>query len=365
MAEQVSGEVCVENDCVIEGLLKVPFNRRKYNEKVEIVKMERPTPELNLSMDGKEKQPNTMEPPLKRRQGEDEVKYRQLYYSILDRMHMEITDRFSDYGKLQFTHLLDSQKFSAYRENFPNEALNKLFQSYNSHFDQDRGEGGNEPPGSLKASKSETVPNTTKQTLDQLPVTLGIDQDVSRSVEDDFNTTGDEEYNERLKRVIQNHQEVISFVGEVQDVLSEGILVQFVVLILGLCLSAFLATIPDMDPNIRIKFGTIVVSSICQLLLPCWFGQRIINESERIEEVVYDCGWEDRNTDYKTKVAIMLMRSQSPLHVTVGKFAILSLETWLQVVLGLPLFLLSSGIHSNRLLGSLSPCLARAQKHLN
>ncbi|KAJ4431892.1 hypothetical protein ANN_20498 [Periplaneta americana] len=45
-----------ENDCVIEGLLKVPFNRRTYNEKVEIVKMERPTPELNLSMDVKEKQ---------------------------------------------------------------------------------------------------------------------------------------------------------------------------------------------------------------------------------------------------------------------------------------------------------------------
>ncbi|KAJ4442623.1 hypothetical protein ANN_04212 [Periplaneta americana] len=55
MAEQVSGEVCVENDCVIEGLLKVPFNRRTYNEKVEIVKMERPTPELNLSMDVKRK----------------------------------------------------------------------------------------------------------------------------------------------------------------------------------------------------------------------------------------------------------------------------------------------------------------------
>ncbi|KAJ4437605.1 hypothetical protein ANN_17750 [Periplaneta americana] len=55
MAEQVSGEVCVENDCVIEDLLRVPFNRRTYNEKVEIVKMERPTPELNLSMDVKEK----------------------------------------------------------------------------------------------------------------------------------------------------------------------------------------------------------------------------------------------------------------------------------------------------------------------
>ncbi|KAJ4444532.1 hypothetical protein ANN_06327 [Periplaneta americana] len=308
-SEQVSGEVCVENDCVIEGLLKVPFNRRTYNEEVEIVKMERPTPELNLSMDVKEKQreytrhftstsygkqemayrdhkesvesdnrgnyieylsslsefdhllanhlesstvfrgtspaihndlifaisgvmiknikseieeapfaaivvdetsdcsnqsqlsivlryvdstanvqerfigftnvssgktaaalfqhvegviaeynvgnkliaqtydgasvmagningletkvqvkrsgfpsiwsnmenenssDNTMEPPLKRRKGDDELKYRQLYYSILDRMHMEITDRFSDYGKLQFTYLLDSQNF--------------------------------------------------------------------------------------------------------------------------------------------------------------------------------------------------------------------------------------------------------------
>ncbi|KAJ4444809.1 hypothetical protein ANN_06606 [Periplaneta americana] len=89
-------------------------------------------------MENENSSANTMELPLKRRKGDDELKYRQLYYSILDRMHMEITDRFSDYGKLQFTHLLESQKFSAYRENFPNEALNKLFQSYNSHFDQVR-----------------------------------------------------------------------------------------------------------------------------------------------------------------------------------------------------------------------------------
>lgn len=95
-------------------------------------------PSIWSNMENENSSANTMEPPLKRRKGDDELKYRQLYYSILDRMHMEITDRFSDYGKLQFTHLLDSQKFSAYRENFPNEALNKLFQSYNSHFDQVR-----------------------------------------------------------------------------------------------------------------------------------------------------------------------------------------------------------------------------------
>ncbi|KAJ4437492.1 hypothetical protein ANN_17636 [Periplaneta americana] len=94
-------------------------------------------------MENENSSANTMEPPLKRRKGDDELKYRQLYYSILDRMHMEITDRFSDYGKLQFTHLLDSQKFSAYREIFPNEALNKLFQSYNSHFDQTCSYGNN------------------------------------------------------------------------------------------------------------------------------------------------------------------------------------------------------------------------------
>ncbi|KAJ4433747.1 hypothetical protein ANN_16059 [Periplaneta americana] len=39
--------------CRRKGLLKVPYNRRTYNEEVEIVKMERPTPELNLSMDVK------------------------------------------------------------------------------------------------------------------------------------------------------------------------------------------------------------------------------------------------------------------------------------------------------------------------
>lgn len=81
---------------------------------------------------------STMEPSPKRKKGDDELKHRQLYNSILDRIHMEINDRFSDYGKLQFTHLLETQKFSIYKDNFPNEALNNLFQTYNSHFDQVR-----------------------------------------------------------------------------------------------------------------------------------------------------------------------------------------------------------------------------------
>ncbi|KAJ4432486.1 pre-rRNA-processing protein pno1 [Periplaneta americana] len=81
MAEQVSGEVCVENDCVIEGLLKVPFNRRTYNEKVEIVKMERPTPELNLSMDVKK----TAAPlqPLKEN-------WMKIFSPIVEHLHLQI-----------------------------------------------------------------------------------------------------------------------------------------------------------------------------------------------------------------------------------------------------------------------------------
>ena len=55
LIEQVSGWICVENDCVVESLLNAPFNRRTNNDKVESMKMESPTPELNLSMDVKEK----------------------------------------------------------------------------------------------------------------------------------------------------------------------------------------------------------------------------------------------------------------------------------------------------------------------
>jgi hypothetical protein len=81
---------------------------------------------------------NVAEPPLKRRKGDDELTFRQLFYSILDRMFMEINDRFSDYGKLNFTHLLDSKNFLIYKDNFPNETLHILLQSYNNHFDQVR-----------------------------------------------------------------------------------------------------------------------------------------------------------------------------------------------------------------------------------
>ena len=54
-------------------------------------------------------------------------------------------------------------------------------------------------------------------------------------------------------------------------------------------------------------------------------------QSERLEEAVYFCGWEDGNKNFIKSTGFILLRSQTPLRLTVGKFAVVSLETWLQV----------------------------------
>lgn len=62
-------------------------------------------------------------------------KYKQLYFEILDNILTQLESRFQNYEKLKFLELGDTTRFSIYSQHFPTEALDSLFQNYETYFD--------------------------------------------------------------------------------------------------------------------------------------------------------------------------------------------------------------------------------------
>ncbi|XP_069704334.1 glycerol-3-phosphate phosphatase-like isoform X4 [Periplaneta americana] len=62
-------------------------------------------------------------------------KYKQLYFEILDNILTQLESRFQNYEKLKLLELSDTTRFSIYSQHFPTEALDSLFQNYETYFD--------------------------------------------------------------------------------------------------------------------------------------------------------------------------------------------------------------------------------------
>lgn len=68
--------------------------------------------------------------------GEDaRTYYRELHKTVLDSIVSQMTNRFQDHERLLFLTLLDPQRFTEYKQAFPENALRSLDESYKAQFD--------------------------------------------------------------------------------------------------------------------------------------------------------------------------------------------------------------------------------------
>lgn len=78
------------------------------------------------------------EQPRKRRNEDPELFFKSLFHEILDTLIVQITDRFGNYKDLEFTALLDVEKFAEMNHQFPESAFRSVLKTYSKHFDSIR-----------------------------------------------------------------------------------------------------------------------------------------------------------------------------------------------------------------------------------
>ncbi|XP_063387958.1 zinc finger MYM-type protein 1-like [Cydia fagiglandana] len=65
-----------------------------------------------------------------------QTEYKRLFVEIIDKIHSEVEERYSEIIKLKFFQLVNNKKFENYNSNFPSEALDSLFETYPNFFDR-------------------------------------------------------------------------------------------------------------------------------------------------------------------------------------------------------------------------------------
>ncbi|XP_060882145.1 zinc finger MYM-type protein 1-like [Metopolophium dirhodum] len=63
------------------------------------------------------------------------INYKRLFYEIIDTILVKIDERFSEVYNLKFMGLLDFEKFSHYKDNFPQDKFSSLKQTYGQYFE--------------------------------------------------------------------------------------------------------------------------------------------------------------------------------------------------------------------------------------
>lgn len=84
-----------------------------------------------------------------------------------------------------------------------------------------------------------------------------------------------------------------------------------------------------------IKFVSVMIyfaAVINQLLLNCYFGSRLTQESNEITHAIYSSQWMDRSEKCKRGIRILMERSRRPMAIRAGGLFDLSLPTFVQVI---------------------------------
>ncbi|XP_049961696.1 odorant receptor 82a-like [Schistocerca serialis cubense] len=137
------------------------------------------------------------------------------------------------------------------------------------------------------------------------------------------------EMRRRLAECVCYHCDIDSCVQHLSSLLGPIILGQFLMDMVTISATAFVAIANNADSNWLVKYMSYLSSVIQQLLLYCWFGTDIITQSERLQMSAYSSDWVVATPRFGRELRIFLCRAHRPLRLTASKFYTISRDTFL------------------------------------
>lgn len=136
------------------------------------------------------------------------------------------------------------------------------------------------------------------------------------------------ERQKQIKVLNDRHNKLFSLADKLEAIYELTFLFSFVISAIIMCFVAFqLSTIGNYS-----FYGPYFCMICGQILLLCWFGQKLINTSEAVAEGVYFSGWEDFDEiGIKKQLILIIARAQRPKRLTAMNFAEISLPTFTAV----------------------------------
>nr|ARO76421.1 odorant receptor 15 [Conogethes punctiferalis] len=154
-----------------------------------------------------------------------------------------------------------------------------------------------------------------------------------RSLTDNIaeDTDVDKNLNLKLNEAINHYSEVVKFCYLIQDIFSVTLFVQFSMASCIICVCLFRFTLPA-TADYYVFLATYMFIMIIQIMVPCWFGTRIMDKSCLLASAIYSTDWTPRSKRFKSSLRILVERLNHPISIVGGKMFPLSLETFTSIM---------------------------------
>ncbi|KAK2587305.1 hypothetical protein KPH14_003024 [Odynerus spinipes] len=137
-----------------------------------------------------------------------------------------------------------------------------------------------------------------------------------------------------LSSLIDDHERIIVFSTNIENLFSYIALLQFLTNTLAICFSGFaIITSFDSDQGSVILAKTLPYYTVVNLeaFVLCFAGEYLTSKGQAIGEAAYTSTWYELKPNESRYFLLLILRSQRRLTITVGKFMDLSLEGFASV----------------------------------
>nr|QJX74296.1 odorant receptor 16 [Ceracris kiangsu] len=136
----------------------------------------------------------------------------------------------------------------------------------------------------------------------------------------------------KLTRCIEVHQEIIRCAKELEMLMNDIFLIDFVCCMIVVCSTLYVSTSESEKlGDLMSHFGYLVAMTY-PVLLYCLSAHDIIDQSERVSLSAYCSPWPQAAARYRRALCIVTCRGQRPLTLTAGKFYVISRATFLTLM---------------------------------
>lgn len=164
-------------------------------------------------------------------------------------------------------------------------------------------------------------------------VIASMEFDVLRIDFEDIKNVEIEQKSEKLHELIERQVRLYEIVERIEKIYAPQLLLNFVLSSAVICLNAFQiitsANVVKLSVDIAFCFLTFLLIG-----LQCYFGEMLIESSEKISIEIYSSGWESiSDAKLRKSLLIAMQRSQKPAKLTFMKFADVELNSFSTVSL--------------------------------
>ncbi|XP_051156145.1 uncharacterized protein LOC127278454 [Leptopilina boulardi] len=135
--------------------------------------------------------------------------------------------------------------------------------------------------------------------------------------------------NDRVIKCTQRYQAIVKFVNDVTDLFQIGVVAQICASSIIICATSYEMT--SISPT-TLQFYVVLQYQLCmlfQIFIYLYRGNDITVKTTELKDAVYECAWMSiPNSKFRKSLCIIMSPLQVPMKLSVGKFFVLSVDTF-------------------------------------